>query len=308
MSGKELRLGFPGKERVESVDVPEGSPPPWGLDAELRVAGTDHPRVDALLKVTGAARYSYDIRRPGMIYAGLLVSPHAHAKIVKVDLSKARALPGVLYTEAHEGKTVRYAGDHVAGVAAESEEVLDDALRLIDVEYEVYPHAVTVDDAQREDAPKVKNEGNVAPDRRNSGTPEAVEAQHAEADVVIERLYRTQVQTHSALETHGCVCEWEGDKLTVWSSTQGTFSVQEGMAGSLGVPVANVRVICEHMGGGFGAKFSVSYWDVFCAKAARETRRPVRCMLDRKQEHLAAGNRPSSLQRCKFSAKRDGTL
>jgi len=308
MSEKKLKLGFVGREREVPVEVPEGSPGPWGADADLSVVGKEHPRLDARAKVTGAARYTYDIRRPGMIYGRLLRSPHAHARVVKVDLERAKALAGVLYTESYQGSEIRFAGQQVAGVAAESEEILDDALALIDVEYEVLDHVVSVDAALKDDAPKVKGDGNVADGRRNEGTPDDVARAHQEADVVLERIYRTQVQTHSALETHGCVCAWDGDKLTVWASTQGTFSVRGGMAQHFRIPAEDVLVITEHMGGGFGAKFGADFWDLFCARAARQTKRPCRLMLDRREEHLVAGNRPDSLQHCIFSAKRDGTL
>ena len=305
-----LKLGFPGQERAADVDVPEGAPKPWGVDAELAVVGKDHPRLDAHLKVTGGAKYSYDVRRPGMIYAKFLRSPHAHAKVVKVDLGKAKALPGVLFTQGFAGTEVLFAGQEVAGVAAETEEILDDALALVAVEYEVLDHVVDVPGALGANAPKVTKDGNVVPDRRdgNEPPPRDVSQAHADADVVVERLYTTQVQTHSALETHGCVCEWNGDQLTVWASTQATFAFRQTMADSLRVPREKVTVVTEHMGGGFGAKFGVDSWDVFCAQVARKTGRPVRYLLDRREEHVAGGNRPSSMQLCRFSVKKDGTL
>lgn len=303
-----LKLGFPGNERVEEVDVPAGAPRPWGADAELRVVGRDHPRVDAVAKVTGAAKYSYDVRRPRMAYAKLLRSPHARAKVVSVDLSKAQAMPGVLAVESYEGSEVLFAGQHVAGVVAETEEILDDALAAIRVEYEVLHHVVDVETALGPNAPKAARDGNLVEEVRAAGAKDDVAKAHAEADVVLERIYRTQVQTHSALETHGCVCEWNGDRLTAWASTQATFGVRRDLSQALRVPVENVTVITEHMGGGFGAKFGADFWDVFCARMARKLDRPVRCMLDRSEEHRVAGNRPSSMQLCRFSVKRDGTL
>ncbi|MFB3066661.1 MAG: xanthine dehydrogenase family protein molybdopterin-binding subunit, partial [Planctomycetota bacterium] len=311
MSKKKLRLGFEGKEKTVDVQVPDGTPDPWGTDAKLDVVGKDHTRVDGVLKVTGRAKYSYDVHPEAMIFAKLLRSPHAHARVVRVDLSRAKALKGVLYTEGQEGTVVHYPGQHVAGVAAETEEILDDALRLIHVEYEVLPHVVTVDAARAEGAPPVleRRNKNVFRERgRGDGDLDATEAAHKQADVVLERTYTTQIQTHSALETHGCVCEWKDGELTIWASTQGTFSVRDSMARALDVPQKKVRTITEHMGGGFGAKFGIRYWDRFCAKAAQMTGRPVRYLLDRKEEHLVGGNRPDSRQVCKFSAKKDGTL
>jgi len=309
MSREELRLGFDGNEKRVVVDLREGMPEPWDLDTELHAVGKDHPRIDGVAKVTGRAEYSYDKRFDDLIYAKHLRSPHAAAKVKSVDLSRAKALKGVLYTESYEGAVIRYAGQRVAGVAATSEEVLDDALALIEVEYEVLPHVVTVEDAMKDRAPQVlSNAPNVREGRAPQRRMEQVEAAHGEADVVVEAEYSTQVQTHSCLETHGCVCKWDGDKVTVWASTQATFAFKFTIARSLGVPVGNVTVITEHMGGGFGSKFGADSWDVLCGKAARETGRPCRYLLDRKEEHLIAGNRPSSIQKCKFSARRDGTL
>jgi xanthine dehydrogenase YagR molybdenum-binding subunit len=303
----ELRLGFPGNER--KVDVRGAVPPPWDLSTEHKVVGKDHPRVDAALKVTGRAKYTYDIRFKDLIYGKLLRSPHAHARVVKVDLSRAKALPGVLYTESHEGARIVFAGQHVAGVAAESEGILDDALALIDVQYEVLPCAVTVDDAVKEGAPGVhEGGGNLRAGRDHPNDLQKVQDAHRGADVVLEAEYRTQVQTHSCLEPHGTVCKWEDGRLTVWSSTQGTFSVRSAMARVLGMQESDITVITEHMGGGFGSKFGIDAWDEFCARAAQKTGRPCRVMLDRREEHMVAGNRPDSIQTCRFSVKQDGTL
>ncbi|MFI5401833.1 MAG: xanthine dehydrogenase family protein molybdopterin-binding subunit [Planctomycetota bacterium] len=302
----DFTLGFPGNERKVQADVPGSMPPPWDLTTQLKVVGKDHTRLDAVAKVTGRAKYAYDIRFKDLIYAKLLRSPHARARIKSVDLSKARAMKGVLFTEAYDHAII-YAGQHVAGVAAESEGILDDALASIVVEYEVLPCVVDVASALKEGAPgAIEGRGNLE-EGRAQGDLGNVEAAHKEADAVVEAEYRTQVQTHSCLETHGCVCKWENGKLTVWASTQGTFSVRQGMARTLNIAESDITVITEHMGGGFGAKFGVDAWDQFCARVARETGRPCRSMLDRREEHIA-GNRPDSIQKCKFSVKKDGTL
>ncbi len=303
----ELRLGFPDNERKADVEIPPGTPPPWDLSTDHKVVGREHTRLDAVAKVTGRAKYSYDIRFKDLIYAKFLRSPHAHAKVKRVDLANAKAMKGVLYTESYEGETVRYAGQHVAGVAAESEEILDDALRAIVVEYDVLPCVTTVEEASNEGAPGViEGRGNLEAGREQ-GNLKRVQDAHDEADIVVDAEYRTQVQTHSCLETHGSVCRWDGGKLTVWSSTQSTFAVRDGMARTFGIPQSDVTVITEHMGGGFGSKFGPDAWDQFCARAARATQRPCRAMLDRREEHLA-GNRPDSIQKCRFSVKKDGTL
>src|SRR5262249_35506815 len=130
----------------------------------------------------------------------------------------------------------------------------------------------------------------------------------AQAEVLVEGTYRTQVQTHSALETHGTVAKWEGDHLTLWSSTQGTFATRDQIAEALHLPKDRVRVLCDFMGGGFGAKLNAGPYSVIAARLARDARAPVKLMLDRKEEHLATGNRPDSAQWLKLGAKRDGTL
>jgi len=303
----DLRLGFSGNEKKEDVEVPPGTPPPWDLSTQHTVVGKDTPRLDAVAKVTGRAKYAFDIRFKDLIYAKFLRSPHASAKVKRVDLSKAKGMKGVLYTEGYEGETIRFAGQQVAGVAAETEEILDDALKAIVVEYDVFPCVTTVEDALKDGAPPVLAEGANLREGRSSGNLQQVEKAHAEADAVVEAEYRTQVQTHSCLETHGSTCKWEDGKLTVWSSTQSTFAVRDGMARTFGVPQSDVTVITQHMGGGFGSKFGPDAWDLFCARAARAANRPCKALLDRREEHIA-GNRPDSIQKCKFSAKKDGTL
>ena len=307
MSDKKIRLGFPGNEREIDNAFPEGAPPAWGVDAKLDVVGKDHTRLDARLKVTGKALFSYDRRFPGMLYAKMLRCPHAAAKVLKLDLALAKALPGVVFIEAQGNKRVRYAGEAVAGVAAESEGILDDALALIDVEYEVLPHVVTIEDSEAPDAPRVLRDPNVrvSPSRDDA---ERIAAAHKGADVVIEREYRTQVQTHSCLETHGSVCVFKDGKLTAYGSTQATFAFRGTLARALKLKLDDVTVITEHMGGGFGSKFGADAWDVFGARVARETGRPCRSMLDRREEHMIAGMRPDSIQQCKFSVKKDGIL
>jgi len=307
---EKLRLGFDQDSKEVDYERPEGVPPPWQLGTDLSVVGKDHARVDAVAKVTGRALFSYDRRFPGLIYAKMLRSPHAAARVKRLDLEKAKALPGVLHAESFADRPVLYAGQEVAGLAAESEEILDDALRLIEVEYEVLPCVVSVDAAMQDGAPMViaREETNVVGPQREPDGLERVQAAHAEADAVVESEYRTQVQTHSCLETHGSVSVWAEGKLTVYASTQATFAFKETMARSLRVSPADVTVITEHMGGGFGSKFGADSWDVFAARAAKATGRPCRYLLDRREEHLVAGNRPDSIQKCRFSVKKDGTL
>src|SRR5262249_9830979 len=125
----------------------------------------------------------------------------------------------------------------------------------------------------------------------------------------IEQTYSTQVITHTCLETHGTVCEWNGDRLTAWVSTQGVNGARENFASALNIPQANVRVICQYMGGGFGSKaLSVGAEGLICAKLAKAANAPVKLMLDLKEEHLATGNRPSATSKVKAGVSADGLI
>jgi len=203
-------------------------------------------------------------------------------------------------------RTVRFVGDEVAAVAAESEELADDALRLIEVEYEVLPFVMGLVAAQRPDAPKLREQGNVSDEKPYSRGD--VEAGLREADTVLERTYTTQTALHNALEPHGCTASWEGENLTLWSSTQSIFTVREQVAQSVGLKASRVRVIKQYMGGGFGAKQIAWKQDVIASLLSRESGRPVQLMLDRNAENLAVGNRNATLQRVRIGARRDGTL
>ena len=158
----------------------------------------------------------------------------------------------------------------------------------------------------RPDAPAVFEGGNIK--EGNTDETGDLDAGFKAAAEIVEATYQTQVQTHVCLETHGCVCEWEGDKLTAWVSTQAVHGSREGFAESLQIPQANIRAICEYMGGGFGSKFGPDVQGVVCAKLAKAAGAAVKLMLDRKEEHLAAGNRPSSVSKIKAGVAADGML
>jgi xanthine dehydrogenase YagR molybdenum-binding subunit len=270
--------------------------------------GTSVKRLDGPDKVTGRARYSYDINRPGMLYGKIVRSPHPHARIVSVDLSQAEKAPGVkaVLTYKEPGAQVMYPGDPVAAVAADTEERALDAARLVRVRYETLPHLATVEQALAADAPAVFPNGNT----RQGATEETgdLAAGFAKAAHVVEATYATHVITHVCLETHGCVCEWDGDKLTAWVSTQGAHQARIGFADGLKIPQANVRVMTQHMGGGFGSKFAPDSQGIICAKLAQQARAPVKLMLDRKEEHLDTGNRPSATARIRAGVASDGML
>jgi xanthine dehydrogenase YagR molybdenum-binding subunit len=304
----------PAARRTITVEVHDEDAAPWGVDTPLRLIGTDVPRVDGPAKATGAARFTYDVQPAGLAFAGLVTSPHAHARVGKVDVARAQALPGVLAVRAFPDQLATFPGTIVAAVCAASEEALDDALHAVTVAYEVLPAAVTVEDAMAEGAPTVDRRApNVPPEddarsRMRRGDPDGA---WDAAEIKVEATYRTAIQTHSCLEPHGCVVQVTPDgTATVWASTQATsfFASSPAMMQALGVPASKVRVVTEHMGGGFGSKFGALEWDVIAAAFARETGRPVRMMLSRRLEHLLGGNRPDAIQAMGLGGSRDGTF
>jgi xanthine dehydrogenase YagR molybdenum-binding subunit len=270
--------------------------------------GTAVMRLDAPEKVTGRARYTYDINRPGMLYGKMVRSPHAHARVVSVDLSEAEKAPGVKSVLAWKepGSQVMYQGDPVAAVAADTEERALDAARLIRVRYETLPHLANVEQAMAANASDVFPGGNT----RQGATEETgdLAAGFANAVHVVEATYATHVITHVCLETHGCVCEWDGDKLTAWISTQAVVQSAQQFAQALKIPQANVHCITQYMGGGFGSKFGPDAQGVICAKLAQQAKAPVKLMLDRKEEHLDTGNRPSATAHIRAGVTSDGQL
>jgi xanthine dehydrogenase YagR molybdenum-binding subunit len=285
----------------------------WPPTSDRTYLGKSIKRLDGPAKAQGKAKYAYDVIRPGMLYGRLLGSPHPHARIKAIDLTAAQKLPGVKAALAvidpagpEAATKVRYQGEEVAAVAAVSEEIAEDAVRLIKVDYEVLPHLATVEEAMRPEAPVVFEKGNVTqPALRQEGNVE--DALKTSAHVV-EGLYSTQVQTHTSLETHGGICEWDGDKLTAWVSTQAVHAARQEIAAALKVPQTDVRVIAEYMGGGFGSKLSAEPQVVICARLAKMANAPVKLMLSRKEEHLVTGNRPSAYAKVRAGVDAQGKL
>jgi xanthine dehydrogenase YagR molybdenum-binding subunit len=177
----------------------------WPSSPEL--LGKRIPRLDGPAKTNGSAKYSYDIQRPGMLFGRILRSPHAHARVKSIDLSAAEKAPGVkaalAIIEVSPDAKVMYQGDEVAAIAAETEDQARDAARLIKVDYEVLPHLATVEQAMRAEAPRVFKDGNVR--EANAQEEGDLDAGFKAAAHIIEGVYSTQVQTHTSLETHGCV-------------------------------------------------------------------------------------------------------
>jgi xanthine dehydrogenase YagR molybdenum-binding subunit len=297
-------------DQVPEVQAPPRPPQhdkyPW--PEKSRLIGTRVSRIDGPLKATGRAKYSYDIARPGMIYGRILRSPHAHARLKSIDASAAENAPGVkaVLVTIKPGEKVMFPGEEIGALAAVTEQQAEDALRMIKVEWEVLPALASVDQAMRPEAPQVFTPANT---RRGTAQEDGdLAAGFKSAAFTVEGTYSTQVQTHTSLETHGCVCEWNGDNLTAWVSTQAVHGTREGFAQGLKIPQANVRVITEFMGGGFGSKFGPDMQGLLCARLAKAANAPVKLMLDRKEEHLTTGNRPSAFAKVRAGVSADGKL
>ena len=275
-----------------------------------RLIGTRIVRLDGLAKASGKAKYPSDVRPEGTLFGVMLYSPHAHAKIKSIDTSTAETMPGVkgVITIAKAGATLRFHGDDIAAVAAETESQARDAVRAIKVEYEILPHVATEAQSMAEGAPKVFENGNVRKGRSQSrGKPDEM---MAAAEVTIEGTYSVPMITHVCLETHGLTVKFDGDdKMVCWASTQNVGGVAGDLAGMMKLPPANVTVYTDYMGGGFGSKFGADIWGRTAAELSKKAGgRPVKMFLDRVQEHLAAGNRPSASAHIKLGANRDGKL
>lgn len=331
--------GLQQKER----EVPQDEPPPLPPNADLKYIGKPTERYDGPAKVMGKGKYTADINLPGMLYARMVDATVPHGRIVSIDTSAAEKVPGVravhviehVYglAELRDPKleapsrypVIRYAGQPIAGVAATSQQIANDAAALVKVQYDTMPFVVDRSDARSDDAPMVfPGPADAAGSAGGGGGPKGVPQKgnvhgpqqkkigdtdkgFSEADVVVEGEYFTQVQTHSALETHGFVVDWKPDEVTVYASTQGTSSVRNEFADVFKLPKNKVRVITEFMGGGFGAKFGAGNEGVVAANLSRKANAPVKLMLDRRQEHIVC-NRPDSHQKLKIGAKQDGTL
>jgi xanthine dehydrogenase YagR molybdenum-binding subunit len=201
----------------------------------------------------------------------------------------------------------RFEGEPVAAVAAETPYEAWDAVRAIQVDYEILPFVADEHKALEPGAPQVHDKGNLVaePLRYQRGN---VEKGFSEADVILEKTFRTACELHTPMELHGCVASWEGDRLTIWESTQGVYAVQSGIAQALRLPLSKVRVIGSYMGGGFGSKLRAGKYAVAAAILARITSQPVKLFLTREETYLATGNRPPSHMKLKAGVKKDGTL
>jgi CO/xanthine dehydrogenase Mo-binding subunit len=268
------------------------------------IVGRPARRLDGHERARGQATYTADLYPPGMLHAAVLRSPHARARVKKLDLTKARETPWVRGTIGPEDCHVleqepSFQGAPVAAVAAESAERAREALALIDVEWEVLEPLLDPHEAVRQesftDEPRHYERGDVG-------------RALAEADVVVEGEYRTQTVLHNAMETHQSVCRWEGDTLEVYISTQYIWGIRDEVSEALSLPRDKVRVVCNFMGGGFGAKNDPGDYTFIAIALAGQTGAAVRCALSRREENLVSGNRNSTIQRLVAGARSDGTL
>jgi xanthine dehydrogenase YagR molybdenum-binding subunit len=277
--------------------------------AKTDYVGKETPRVDGPQKVTGRAQYASDVQPKGWLYGMILRSKWPAAKVHSINLVQANAVPGVkaIITVGTGERQVRYYGEELAAVAATSKQACLDALRLIEVDATPQPFVVNETDAMKPDAPRVfaENANLGEASLREKGS---VDDAFAKAAAVVEGFFTTQVQLHHPLETHGNTVSVEGDQVMAWASTQGIFSVREGLAGGLNVPQSNVRVICDYMGGGFGAKFGPGAEGLLAGQLSKKAGAPVKLMLTRFDQGLAVGNRPSSFQKVKLAADAEGKL
>src|SRR5262245_40120698 len=282
----------------------------WPEEGKRTHIGKRISRIDGPDKVSGRAKYTYDMNRPGMLFGKVVRSPYAHAKIVSIDTSVAEKMPGVKAVKITQeaGKEIHWAGDEILTVVAETEGQAEDAARAVKVVYEKLPHIVNEQNLDVIPEAKSPTEiGRRPPSDRVAGDPAKA---FQEADVVLENTYGNEVITHCCLESHGLVAEWENDaNLLVHQSTQSVSANGGQFAQALSIPAINVRMKMEHLGGGFGSKFPVDRWGLEAARASKMAGgKPVKVMLERDAELMVAGSRPSVFARVKIGAKKDGTI
>src|SRR4051812_33568030 len=307
-------------------------------------AGTNAHRVDGLEKVTGRAVYTGDIQLPRLAYARILRSPVAHARVTKVDASRAKELPGVIATLTRDdikefnykyGATykdqsivavdkVRYVGDPVAAVMADDPDTAEAALELIEVEYEELPIVTSIEEAIAPGAIQV-HEGDVARAELRGSTYGAparfngtnicyylgfgrgdVDKAFAAADHVFEDTFRFQKVQHYSLEAHVNIAYFDGEKLTVWASCQDPFTLRDHLSGIFRLPLSRVRVIVPYVGGGYGGKLYVKA-EPIAAALAWKTRRPVKLALSVNESFKTVTRHPARVT-LKTAVGRDGHL
>jgi len=307
--------------------------------------GRETPRIDAVERVNGQARFTRDMRLPGMLYARVLRSRLPHARIVSIDTSRAEALPGVMAVITSENaqvvwgagsisggrqyndpikassihrryifnNPVRFVGEPVAAVAATDRHIAEQALALIEVDYEPLPFVLDPEEALAATAPRIWPQGNLAPDTNNEFVPMVrregeIEAGFASADQVFEDRYTTSFIHNAQMEPRCALASWEGDKLTLYTPTQGISNCRHDTARDLGLQDHQVRIICQYMGGGFGNKNQNQDADLIAATLSRRASVPVMLELSRQEDWLGVHGRWPTVQYYRIGVTDAGTV
>ena len=317
------------------------------IDSGLKVVGTRPIRPDGVDKVTGRAVFAADTRAAGMLWGKILRSPHAHARIVKIDTSKAEALPGVKAVctsadfpdipseEAFVGegpmnfrdlslnimarKKALYEGHAIAAVAATTPAIAEEALGLIDVQYEVLPHVIDVEDAMAPNAPILHDDMftqgvNPAPTKPSNIAKVVtfkkgdVAAGFKDADVIVEDRYTTKPVHQAYIEPHACLATYNPDgQITIHASSQGHFMIRAYTAKLLGIDMSNIRVNPAEIGGGFGGK-TLIYLEPVAVVLSRKSGKPVKIQMTREEVFRGSGPTSGAVVEVKLGAKKDGTI
>ena len=312
---------------------------------DLTTAGHPTPRIDALERVTGKATYTADFHVDGMLYARVLRSPHPHARIRGIDISKAAAMPGVKAVLTHENcqvvwgaggvaggvqyndqikkiskqrryifnNPVRFVGEPVAAVAATDRHRAEEALSKITVDYDILPHVLDPEEALKPESPKIWPEGNLALNNQNEAKPIGqrrgdVDAGFTKAEHVFDNRFSTAFVHNAQMEPRAAVAEWEGDKLTVYTPTGGIANCRHDIARDLGIPDEKVRVLSLYMGGNFGNKNQNQDADLIAAMLAKQAGAPVKLEISRKEDFLGMHGRWPTVQYFKVGVDRDNAL
>ena len=299
------------------------------------VIGKSLPRIDAAVKATGEAKYTADMPHSGMLHGKILRSPYPHARVLKIDTTKAERLLGVKavatgkdITDIPHGiiraapappwfkdkfalakEKVRYIGDEVAAVAAIDEDIAEEALDLIEVEYEELPSVFDPLEAMKPDAPRVHDHAEKNISVQASWHLGDVEKGFQESDLVMEEHFETQYVCHAPLEPHAAVADFsQSGDVTLWMSTQVPFYDQIVIAETLGMPLSNVRVIKPHVGGGFGGKADTHSLFPIAALLSKKAGRPVKIVHTREEEIVCTSRRHPAIVDQRIGVKKDGKI
>ncbi|MBM3999209.1 MAG: xanthine dehydrogenase family protein molybdopterin-binding subunit [Planctomycetes bacterium] len=291
----------------------------WPVREKSTVIGKSHDRLDGLAKATGSAKYTYDVNLKNQLIARALGCPLGHCRITSLDKSAAEKVPGVVHIDVlrDKGTEIEWEGELIAVVAAESEAAAAEGVKTIKVDYERLDIFVGDSDlAAAEKAGRTSPGGGKAQTEKEPGANEdedafvekEIERLLKESAHVVEAYYGIDAITHCCLEPHGATVEWRDGKLLAYLSTQNVSATDDGFAREFNITADDVEIRCEYIGGGFGSKFAVDYWNLSAARIAKATNRPVKFMLTRDQELKLAGNRPSGFLKVRLGANADGVI